>query len=203
MEIAPLSAAHLGDAAHALAAAFCSNPGFRAAVPDLDDATRERRLRPLFRSFTRTCLRHGAANVVLDGARVAGAALDYGPGSYPLALVPWLLNSSGALLLGPAAMLRLLRIDAWMRQGHPAAPHWYLFMLGVAPRDHGRGFGGALLRRLSERADGDGVSIYLETDRPENVPLYERFGYQVTEEAQLPGFASLTMWRMVRPVSAR
>ena len=39
---------------------------------------------------------------------------------------------------------------------------------------------------------------YLETDRRENVGLYQRFGYVVTEEAQVRGFA-LTMWRMVRP----
>jgi ribosomal protein S18 acetylase RimI-like enzyme len=95
-------------------------------------------------------------------------------------------------------MLRLARIDAWMRQGHPAQPHWYLYMLGVEPRAHGRGFGGALLRHLSERADRDGVPAHLETDRPENVGLYQRFGYVVTEMAQVRGFSSLPMWRMLR-----
>jgi ribosomal protein S18 acetylase RimI-like enzyme len=203
VEIVPLTADRIGETATALAAAFRANPGFRAGLPGIDETTRERKLRPLFRSFVRTCRGHGEASIVLDGGRVAGASLCYGPGAYPLSFGVWLRNSAGALPLGPLAMLRLASIDAWMRKGHRAQPHWYLFMLGVEPRDHGRGFGGALLRRLSERADRDGVPAYLETDTPENVPLYERFGYTVTEEAQLREFSSLTMWRMVRSAEAR
>ena len=203
MEIAPLTPDRTSETANVLAAAFCANPGFRAGLPGIDDATRERKLRPLFRSFVRTCLGHGEPSIVLDGGHVVGASLCYGPGAYPLSLGVWLQNIAGGLPLGPRAALRLALIDAWMRKGHRAEPHWYLFMLGVEPRYHGRGFGGALLRRLSERADRDGMPAYLETDKPENVPLYKRFGYVVTEEAQLREVSSLRMWRMVRSARAR
>jgi ribosomal protein S18 acetylase RimI-like enzyme len=198
MEIAPLTADRTDETANVLAAAFRANAGFRAGLPGVDETTRERKLRPLFRWFVRTCIGHGEPTIVLDGGRVVGASLCYGPGAYPLSFGVWLQNSVGAIPLGPLAMLRLARIDAWMRKRHPAQRHWYLFMLGVEPRYHGRGFGGALLRRLSERVDRDGVSAYLETDTPENVALYRRFGYVVIEEAQLRGFRSLTIWRMVR-----
>ena len=203
MDLVPLSAGRTGETADVLAAAFRANPGFRAALPGIDETTRERKLRPLFRSFVRTCLGHGEPSIVLDGGRVVGASLCYRPDANPLPLVPWLQNSVGAVPLGPPAMLRLLRIDAWMRRGHRGQPHWYLFMLGVEPRHHGRGFGGALLRRLSEQADRDGKPAYLETDKRENVALYQRFGYIVTDQAQLRPFSSLTMWRMERSPEAR
>ena len=198
MDIAPLTADRAGEAANVLAAAFRANAGFRVALPGIDEAARERRLRPVFRSFVRTCLGHGEPTIVMEGGRVVGASLCYGPGAYPLSFGRWLQNSAGSLLLGPLTTARLAIIDAWMRDGHRAAPHWYLFMLGVEPRCHGRGYGGALLRHLSERADRDGMPAWLETDTRENVTLYRRFGYAVTAEEVVRPFASLTMWRMVR-----
>jgi ribosomal protein S18 acetylase RimI-like enzyme len=61
---------------------------------------------------------------------------------------------------------------------HPHEPHWYLPMIGVHPREQGRGCGSALLRRALARCDRDGLPAYLESTNPRNVSLYKRFGFK-------------------------
>jgi predicted N-acetyltransferase YhbS len=67
-----------------------------------------------------------------------------------------------------------------------ASTRWtarYLDTLAVAPASQGRGLGGALLRRGLERA-GD-LPVFLHTVKPENVPYYSRFGFDVVDTARL------------------
>jgi hypothetical protein len=42
---------------------------------------------------------------------------------------------------------------------------------------------------------------YLETDKPENVRLYKRFGYHVTAEAEVLGVTSWFMTREPTPLT--
>ena len=62
---------------------------------------------------------------------------------------------------------------------HPEEPHWYLAMIGVDPARQGRGYGSAILKESVRRCDEDGVIAYLESSNPKNVPLYERYGFEV------------------------
>ena len=71
------------------------------------------------------------------------------------------------------------QIGREMRGFHPHEPHWYLSMLGVDPSSQGRGYGSALLKAGLARCDADGLPAYLESSNPKNVPLYERFGFEV------------------------
>lgn len=71
------------------------------------------------------------------------------------------------------------QIGREMHAFHPTEPHWYLSMLGVDPACQGRGYGSALLKAGLARADADGLPAYLESSNPRNVPLYERFGFEV------------------------
>ncbi len=76
--------------------------------------------------------------------------------------------------------------------------HYYLLTLGTAPGSQRAGAGGRLMRDMLERADRARKAVYLETQRPENVPIYERFGFEVVSEAPIPGI-DLRNWGMVRP----
>jgi len=76
-------------------------------------------------------------------------------------------------------------------------PHYYLLTLGVAPFAQGTGAGGRLLRDMLGRADRDRKPVYLETQRPENIPIYERFGFNVVSDAAIPEIG-LQNWGMVR-----
>jgi ribosomal protein S18 acetylase RimI-like enzyme len=68
---------------------------------------------------------------------------------------------------------------------HPQEPHWYLPMIGVEPARQGKGLGAALLRAALLRVDAEGLSAYLESTNPRNVPLYERHGFEVIGEIRV------------------
>lgn len=85
----------------------------------------------------------------------------------------------------------------------PKDPHWYLADIGAAPKTHGTGLGGALLRHGLRRADSDGMPCYLEASRPENIPLYEHFGFEVVNETPLPEGPTVRGMRREPPTQAR
>ena len=82
---------------------------------------------------------------------------------------------------------RALRAFAAIEALHPQRPHWYLGVLGTDPPHQSQGVARALLEPVLARADEDARPAWLEASRPENVPYYERFGFEVTCELQLPG----------------
>jgi ribosomal protein S18 acetylase RimI-like enzyme len=188
------------DAAALLGRAFCDNPGVCVV---LDRHGREERQRLMTRAaygFVQASLRHGEATAVIADGRLAAVSLVYPPGTYPPSVGAMFWMSLGPLRSSPRTIFRYARFDAYMRSRHVRAPHYYLFMLGCEPDLQGRGHGGALLRALNERVDGRGVLAYLETDKAENVGLYQRFGYEVTTDQLVLGTCRL--WTMTRPVKA-
>ena len=76
-------------------------------------------------------------------------------------------------------------------------PHYYLFALGVRTDRQGRGVGNCLIAGMLERASREAKPIYLETQSPENVGLYERLGFDVVSDEPIPGL-ELHNWGMVR-----
>ena len=51
-----------------------------------------------------------------------------------------------------------------------------------------------------DRCDAEYAPAYLESSNPDNVPYYERFGFEVTGELRLPdgGPSLIPMWRKPR-----
>ena len=52
-----------------------------------------------------------------------------------------------------------------------------------------------MLREYTRRLDEAGEDSYLETEKPQNVALYSRFGYEVIEEDEVLGVPNWFMWR--------
>lgn len=103
-------------------------------------------------------------------------------------------------LLGEEAFSRLMTLlgrCGELRQRDADFPHWYLTLIGVEPERQGQGIAGSLLRPLLGRADGDGLPIYLETAAPENVPFYQKYGFEVLVDEVEPssGVRLLTFLR--------
>ncbi len=69
---------------------------------------------------------------------------------------------------------------------HPEEPHFYLATIGIEPSLRGKGLGTQLMQRVLDICDEENVVAYLESSNPRNVSLYERAGFEVVAEAQLP-----------------
>lgn len=61
---------------------------------------------------------------------------------------------------------------------HPAAPHWYLPLIGVDTLHQGKGYGSALMNYALEKCDREHLPAYLESTNPRNISLYKRHGFE-------------------------
>lgn len=86
----------------------------------------------------------------------------------------------------PDGGARYNRFWQWIAEHEPPEPHWLLDQLAVEPDAHGRGVGTALLLHAIGLAAAQALPITLETGVAGNVPLYERFGFRVSAEADAP-----------------
>ena len=75
--------------------------------------------------------------------------------------------------------------------------HWYLWGLGVEPSEQGKGIGGALMEPVLRQAGAEGLPCYLETQNERNLPFYERHGFEVVSDGEVPKHG-LRVWAMVR-----
>jgi GNAT superfamily N-acetyltransferase len=89
-------------------------------------------------------------------------------------------------------------IDEALERASPE-PVWYLGVLGVDPEWQGRGVGSRLMQPILERADLEGLAVTLETGQPRNLPLYARYGFEVTAELPPVGDGAPVVWTMKRP----
>lgn len=84
------------------------------------------------------------------------------------------------------------------RHRHVPEPHFYLSAIGVDPDRQGEGVGTSLMKPVLDRCDRERVPAYLETAVARNVLLYERLGFDVVEEMDLPR-TDIHGWLMLRP----
>ena len=111
---------------------------------------------------------------------------------------PWMKVRSLPALLAtrPTVAVRATRwFSDWERRDPRDRRHSHLGPLGVEPTLQGRGIGSLLLSEYCRRLDAAGEDSYLETEKPENVALYGRFGFEVIEEAEVLGVPNWFMWR--------
>ena len=193
--IEPLRPALIPETARMLARAYVANPLHLAAFGRDELARNE----AFFREGL--AVMAGPKLVALDDAREDGPRV--------VGFVHW-VRSPGCRLhwleklrLAPAmiegfGVRAALRVSRWLStwaHHDPARPHAHLGPIAVDPDAQGRGIG----RRLMElhRAELDRLALagYLETDRPENVAFYRRFGFETIRELDVLGVPNYTMWR--------
>ncbi|POX55588.1 GNAT family N-acetyltransferase [Streptomyces sp. Ru71] len=89
------------------------------------------------------------------------------------------------------------RLTAGVHPGERA--HLYLWMIGVAPERQGEGLGTALIEHVLQRCDREGLPAYLEASNVRSRALYERLGFAVMGDLDLPdGPRMWPMWREPR-----
>jgi predicted GNAT family N-acyltransferase len=72
--------------------------------------------------------------------------------------------------------------------------------VGVLPERQGIGVGKKLMIKALEIVDAHTMPCYLETQSKNNVPIYQKFGFEVVSDKEIPqgGLHSWGMWRQKR-----
>lgn len=124
-----------------------------------------------------------------------GGTMWLGPGgSKDLPLLPQLqLITRLVRMSGIGVVSRALAVDAAMKRRRLAAPHYYLFAVGVLPAARGQGLARRLIGELLARADAEGLPAWLENSNPRNESLYRGLGFTPVETFEAaPGCPPLT-----------
>ena len=179
-----------------LGRAFHEDPVIRWLQPDPERRTAA--LPGLFGALARHHFLPGrGVEVAVTDEEHGGVALWDPPGRWQqssresIAMLPAVLRA----VRGRLAVSRVL--TDLMKENHPEESHWYLAVLGSDPKVRGGGFGHALMRSRLDRCDAEYAPAYLESSSPDNVPYYERFGFEVTGEIVIPD-GGPTLWPMWR-----
>ncbi len=197
IRVRPLLEREVPRAAETLSEAFDDDPVFRFMLRERP--RRQAWLRWFHEASLREAMLGGGAFTVGEGPSAAAMAV-VAPASAREA-VTRVARSVGLLPALPTwALVRSgLPLYLALRGRHPPEPHLYLSVIGVHPSRQGRGVGGALLRHLVSEAGARGLPCHLETAKPSNVSLYERFGFRVVGEVAYGG--APPTWAMTRALS--
>lgn len=197
MTAEPLTRADEREAVASLAAAFANYELLALLCPN---ATRRPRVTEAFCRFLfRSAVRVGGAFGTPDRAAVV---CSWPSGSeWPSR---WDALHSGGLsfawVMGWRATRLMTRLEGEFddaRASHVDCPHCYVPLLGVRPDSQGKGLSRAVMQPVFDRADRDGVPVYLETVPEANVAIYRKLGFELVGNRNLS--RGLPNWEMVRP----
>lgn len=159
-------------AAYALGRAFYDDPLMMYLMPS--DAKRARTMTHVMRSALR--MAQPEDEIYTTGA-THGAALFLPPGRSKVPLGRILrVVAPQAWRFGAGPLRRYIAVTDEFEHKHPEGDHWYLMTLGVNPDRQGQGLGGAMMSDILKRAEAEGTTVYLETNKPRNVVFYQKHG---------------------------
>lgn len=184
-------AGEVEDVTETLWLAFDGDPLWSWAFPDHD------LLKPWWRLLVSAALGHGWVWTAGDHA---AAAVWVPPGRKELSADQ---EREAGELLAKLLGSRAGEVEALLETfeaSHPAAPHYYLSLLGTRPADRGKGLGMKLLAETLRAIDAERAPASLESSNPANVPRYEALGFHRTGSFLTPDGTRevTTMWRNAR-----
>jgi ribosomal protein S18 acetylase RimI-like enzyme len=192
VEVAPLADADVPAAIGVLARGMRDNP-IHVAVFGLDPDRRERLLTRMFTAMWRHMDQDALG--ARRGGELVGVCGRLPPGACRPSPGQGLLMTPAMAAGGPRTLMRTLRwVGAWTKRD-PAERHEHLGPVAVDRHLQGLGIGSAMLAVHAEALDSRRLTGWLETDKAENVRLYERFGYEVVEQAHVLGRPNWFMQR--------
>jgi ribosomal protein S18 acetylase RimI-like enzyme len=183
LEIREARSSELQEAAVVLSRGMRDNPNHVAAFGD-DPETRRRKLAAVF-GLLLPRMAHAPLLGVRDGSIVAVWGMAE-PGQCQLTPSE-ALRSLPSILWGcgvPATIRLLTWLRAWGSLD-PTSEHWHLGPVGVDAHLQGKGIGSQVMGAWCAMLDDRGATGYLETDKPENVRFYAKFGFQTVAESEV------------------
>ncbi|MEM6502164.1 MAG: GNAT family N-acetyltransferase [Cyanobacteria bacterium P01_C01_bin.89] len=185
-------------AAQVLGQAFAKDPFMAHVFPD--PSTRVQHLTALFLPAVRHSLHHDGIEMTADGKALAlwvpGDAVHFNPLQLIQEGAIWLPGT-----IGWSAFKRFYGHDMaceQILQSHAPENFAYLWVLGVHPDAKGQGFGKRVLRSAMEAMRRRGFSsCFLRTENPNNVGMYQHFGFQQVLTAT-PAVSGHQYWLMAQ-----
>ena len=132
-------------------------------------------------------------------SQAGGASLWLPPGIRKQISTLRSLDIAASMVLhnGIKSLSRGMTVDSALAKAKPTLPHYYLFAIGTRPQQQGQGLGGKLMRAGLAMVDEAGLPAYLESSKEQNVPFYQRFGFEVTQKLT-PAEGAPPLWLMWR-----
>lgn len=199
-DASPVRNATAADSAaisHTLALAFHDDPVKAHLIGGRSVSAQK--VTPFFTAFQKIQLPHG--HVYTTHGHEA-AALWAPPGQWKIPFSQVVRNTPTFLKLYGWRLAPNLGVLSTLEKAHEAQapePHYYLEFLGTHPDHRGKGFAAALMQPMMDRADEEGVGMYLENSKEQNKAFYGRFGFEVRREITLrKGPSMWLMWRAAR-----
>ena len=186
-ELVRLNESQIEPAAGTLARAFHDYPVFTYVFPDSSERGKELPL--LLQSFVHYGIMHG--EVYATSRNLEGITVWLPPG-YP-----------GGFSIAPDVGKDALdRMAYWgsqvypVRKRHVPYDHWFLEFIGVIPEHQGKGNSSILLNPMLARIEQQHLPCYLDTELEKNVAIYQRYGFRVVEDMEVPG-TGVRSWGML------
>ena len=193
----PLVAYQQKQASEVMGEAFLNDPMWKYLVPN--DARRARVVSLSMNILVRYSLLYGE---IYTTPALDGVACWLPPGETTPIFSRLVLIGirSAPLQLGWTGFRRYIAVENYCGEVHKRivpGMHWYLWGLGVKPSRQGLGIGGLLMQPVLARADADRLPCYLETTNQKNMPFYEKHGFNVVSDGEVPRYG-LHVWTMLR-----
>lgn len=188
---------HIDQIAAMFADAFKDDPGLQYLC-QRQKSGYDQRLLGWFRAMLRLQVQNNQPVIVVKSGSeyVAAATLTAPQASLKfVSLLRWVVDMLWGVRL--VALWRTMAHIQHISSYQPAAPHFRLEFIGVLSSQQGKGIGRVLLaevHRLSE-SHATAAGVWLETAKPANVQLYQRFGYAVTRHQPFGDGVTTMMFR--------
>jgi ribosomal protein S18 acetylase RimI-like enzyme len=199
LKLKELPSDRINEAVDVLSDAFFNYPVMRFVIGQAGN-TYAQRLRTLVHFFaTARFVRNDLVmGVATDEDKIVAVANINRPGERGSSSKLDELRENVWRELGDAARSRYEAYGEATRKFVIEQPHYHLAMLGVHSSCTGQGLARRLLDALHERSyhDRESRGVTLNTEDPNNIPLYQHFGYRVIGEGRVSD--ELQFWAFYR-----
>jgi GNAT superfamily N-acetyltransferase len=208
MQLQPLPAACVRDAAELAAAAFVDSPIYVYIFEMMNASERRGALAWLFERNIRLRMPLGSAKCAFSSdSSMACFFMLEPPDSPEISALTLLQNGilQFPFRFGFRAFFRLLSVKAYYERrerellGAQRSRLCSLERMVVRPGVQGRGVGSSCLSIAIERAAATGLGVFLATQLPKNVAFYRRLGFEVIAEESSAFAPHISNWFMIRP----
>lgn len=184
----PLKERHIEEATHIYTEAFLSDPFTKYILPD--PMTRYPFLDTLFRAMIIYNVRYGEIYGIGEPIQGIAAWTSPKPTSKKINFIDYLKCGFGNIIFSRFLFtwVKILQTQHYTKnflEKYVNQPCIILDLIAVNPEVHGKGFASKLIKPILFLAQKQKIPVYLETSNPDNIEIYEHFGFRLREKANI------------------